>query len=41
MGIHRVPIAAFWLNMQTRYELDVAEDKSAAIRKQITPYQAA
>jgi addiction module HigA family antidote len=33
--------AAFWLNMQTRYELDVAEDKAEAIREQITPYQAA
>ena len=33
--------AAFWLNMQTRYELDIAEDEAKAIREQITPYEAA
>lgn len=33
--------AQFWLNLQTRYELDLAEDRAAEQIAAITPLQAA
>ena len=33
--------AQFWLNLQTRYELDLAEDRVAEQNAAITPLQAA
>ncbi|WP_122821101.1 HigA family addiction module antitoxin [Varibaculum vaginae] len=33
--------AEFWLNLQTRYELDLASDRSAAELDQIKPLQVA
>lgn len=32
---------AFWLNLQMRYELDVAEDDAEAIRKEVEPLEMA
>jgi addiction module HigA family antidote len=32
--------AAFWLHLQKRYELDVAEDEADAVRAEVTPLSA-
>jgi addiction module HigA family antidote len=33
--------ASFWLNLQTRYELDVAKDQAGRIRDEVQPLESA